>query len=126
MRWRLHFSKFTFHIVDKKGNGNILTDSISRLKFFEHTTMPLNEDIPTYSDDITSDEDQATLVPHSDVLDHIFLTQEDMQKPPPVPITAVKMVWKHQNDHFCCDIVTSLRSDEDLAFSPIKRASSSD
>lgn len=75
MRGRLPLGEFTFDIVYKKGNFNTQADALSRLNYLGHTTVPLNEKMPTSPDATILDTEQAALMSDSDVLDHILLTQ---------------------------------------------------
>lgn len=117
MRWRLCRCEFTFNIVCKKGNLTTQADVLSRLQFLGHTTVPLDEEVPTFPDDHTVQREQAAILFDSDVYNHIPITHEGLRNPPLVPINSAKMLRDQQNDRFCRDIIARLHTGKGLAFS---------
>lgn len=119
--WKTHAMEITaeqLHIWHRiqKGNINNQTEPLFLLTCLNHTTVPLSDEIIKYPEDNTLDGEQAAFVSDSDVLDYILLIHEDMKAPPLVLITSAEMLRVQQNDRFCCDIVTSLHTYEDLEF----------
>lgn len=124
VRWRQRLSEFACDIVYEKGNLNTRADALSRLKSLEKTTVPLDKNIPSFTDDHGAKRYQLALLSDLDVSNNVLLRHEDLQDPPLVPIFSTGMPREQQNNHFCRDIVARLHVGEDLAFSKCEEATS--
>lgn len=60
--WRQSLSGFSFHMVDKKENFNIQAEAPSGLKSLTHSTVRINEKIPTFLDETKCRAKNSTFV----------------------------------------------------------------
>lgn len=110
MRWRIRLNEFTFDAEHKKKNLITQADAVSGLKFLGHTSVALDEDIPTHPDDVTLTQEPFALVPDSEVSDRLLLGNSDSQGHLLVLVTTDEMHRELQTKHFCQDLVARLQN----------------
>lgn len=67
MRWWLRSSEITFNFVYKMRYLNTQTNALPLLKTLKHTTAQLDEEVPKFPDDHTTNKEQIALLSVLDV-----------------------------------------------------------
>ena len=124
MRWRLRLSEFDFRIEYKKGTLNAQADALSRLRTLGETTVPIDDDIPSFFLEEVGKTVREDLIDDAYLLNNdlevsdaqLLLTEETPREYDALPISEDELLQEQTSDNFCKKQKAAVRNGVNVNF----------